>query len=94
MSRLLVFILIGIIIGMVLGYFIFAQIGDSYIPVRAFFSLNENPQTIEGALKSLGKSLEQTLLDVKTKRRNIIILGLAGGLAGAFFSVFSKRRKR
>ena len=95
MSRFLIFILIGIIIGCALGYLIFAQSGDGYIPVKTLISAgtNQDPETLSGAISALGDSIKEALLDLKTIRRNIIITALAGGLAGAFLSLLLKNRR-
>lgn len=94
MSRMFILIILGILAGLCIGYAIFAQAGDSYIPVKDLISIkgNTTPDTLQGVVQSLGKSLEEIILDLKTKRRNILISGLAGGLIGAFVAAFLQRR--
>ncbi|AHC16374.1 hypothetical protein [Salinispira pacifica] len=95
MSRLLLLIVIGLVAGLVVGYFIFAQIGGEYIPVKTIIALgaNEDPANLSEAIQSLGNSIQNIILDIETIRRNILISGLVGAIAGALLFGLARGRK-
>jgi len=95
MSKMIILILLFFIIGLSVGYAIFGQAGDSYIPIKNFvtFKGNHDTNTLKGVMQSLGNSIGETLLDMKTRRRNILITGLAGGLLGAVLYGFTQKKR-
>lgn len=95
MSRLLLLIVIGLTAGLVVGYLIFAQIGDEYIPVKTIIAFNadQDPENLSEAIRSLGKSIQNVILDIETIRRNILISGLVGAVGGALLFGLARGRK-
>jgi len=95
MTRMILLILLCFFIGLSLGYAIFAQAGGDYIPIKSLVSIerNESTDTLKGVMQSLGNSIEEALLDLKTRRRNILITGLSGGILGAVLFAFAQKSK-
>jgi len=95
MSRMILLIVLCFLIGLSIGYAIFAQAGGDYIPIKNLVSIesNQSTDTLKEAMKSLGDSIEEALLNMKTRRRNILISGLTGGILGALLYAFSQKNK-
>lgn len=89
-------ILLCFAIGLSVGYLIFAQSGGGYIPIKNFITVkgNQNTGTLKGAFQTLGNSIEEALLDMKTRRRNIMISGLTGALIGAVSYGYIQKKGR
>ena len=84
MKRTILLIIIVGFIGMAVGYFLFAKVGDGYIEVM---------RLIVPSQKFLDK-LGETLLGLEKIRRNILICGAGGAVVGLVLGVATGGRKR
>jgi hypothetical protein len=69
------------IIGLVVGYFLFGKVGNSYIGLKALIIPNES------LLSQLGNKLR----GVETIRQNILLSGSVGAVIGAVLGVVRSR---
>lgn len=88
-NTLVLAILFGII-GLVVGYFLFASLGNGYISLSVLFGVSNG---IGDTLRNIGTGLIKNLPEV---RRNIIISGLVGVVVGFVIGIGSRggRRRR
>ena len=76
------------IIGLVLGYFLFASLGNGHIPVSTLLGVSNGPLQ---DLRNIGTGLIANLPDI---RRNILLSGLVGVVAGVVIGVTTGGRGR
>ena len=69
------------ILGLIIGYFIFAKSGDSYIAIRHLISGGNN------IFEELGNQIR----GVEEIRRKIVLTGAGGLIIGIVFGVVRKR---
>lgn len=81
MKKLILFIIIFGIIGLVIGYLFFGKIAGDYINLKTIFSVSEN------ALQSFGRKISG-LEDIK---KNILISGGIGGIIGIIIFYLKKK---
>ncbi|MBL8992137.1 MAG: hypothetical protein JNM63_02275 [Spirochaetia bacterium] len=87
--RYLIFALVFAIVGLAVGYLIFARVHGAYVPVKnIFFPAGD-------FMGKVGQLFSTPLFaDVETIRKNILILGAAGGAVGLVVAGISGRRRR
>ncbi len=73
------------IIGLIVGYFIFAKSGASYLPIN---------EIIAGKAQNLGQGVGNLFkgVDIAQVRSNILYSGLAGAGLGLVIGILSRRR--
>jgi hypothetical protein len=77
------------IIGLIVGYFLFASLGNGrYMPLVWLFGATHG-----GFFARLGSDLRSAALDLPVVRRNILLSGLVGAIVG-FVVALSARRRR
>ena len=81
-GRIIVFIVVIGIIGLVVGYFIFGRVGGEYIQVR---------HVLEPAQNIL-EDLAESITGIQRARRNIWISGAVGAAIGLILGVSTRRR--
>lgn len=81
MKRTIIFILVFIVIGLVLGYFMFGRIAGEYVNIGAIFSNSDN------ALESFGRNIS----GLTEMKQNILISGGAGGVLGLILSLIGRK---
>lgn len=78
------------IVGVVVGYLIFANDGNGhYIPLGILLGMKAN--TFGGAVQGFFERLTNNLPEI---RQNIIISGVIGGAVGLVISIAGRRRRR
>lgn len=84
MKRLLVSLLIGAVVGLVGGYFLFGKSGvtGSYVPIDQLFSGAENTLI----------SLSRAVTGLDHIRNEILLSGLLGASLGVHVGSFGRRR--
>ena len=90
MRNTLVLAIIFGIIGLVVGYFLFASLGNGYMPLSTLFGVSNGfGDSLRNAVTGIIKNLPEV-------RRNIIISGLVGVVAGFVIGVGTRggRRRR
>lgn len=80
--KLLTFLVIFGVVGLIVGYFIFGQWNGSYIPVQEFIFKPKN------LLEQAG----QTITGVAKIRQNILIAGAVGAGFGLILGAVGRRR--
>lgn len=89
MRNVLVGALILGIIGLVVGYFLFASLGNGhYMPVAWLFGATKG-----GFFARLGSDLRSAALDLPVVRRNILLSGLVGVIVGFVLALAARRRR-
>jgi regulatory protein YycI of two-component signal transduction system YycFG len=81
MKRTAIFILVFIVIGLVLGYFMFGRIAGEYVSIGTIFSNSDN------ALESFGRNIS----GLTEMKQNILISGGAGGVLGLILSLIGRK---
>ena len=81
MKKILIYVILLGIIGLILGYLFFGKIGGDYVSVKAIFGASGN------ALESLGIKVSG-LAKIKQK---ILISGGVGALAGLVLAIVRKK---
>jgi len=81
MKRSILFVVIFLILGLVIGYLIFGRISGEYIGLSAIFSSSDN------VLESLGRSIS----GLKEIKQNILISGGVGAIVGLIISLIRKK---
>lgn len=81
MKRTVIFILVFIVIGLVLGYFMFGRIAGEYVSIGTIFGESDN------ALESLGRNIS----GLTEMKQNILITGGAGGVLGLILSLIGRK---
>lgn len=71
------------IIGLVVGYFLFAKFGNGYIPVARLL----------GASHGIFGRIENALLSVQIIRRDILLSGLVGVVVGLVIGLGTRLRR-
>lgn len=69
------------ILGLVVGYFLFGRVGNSYIGIKALISPSDS------LLAQLGNKLR----GIETIRQNILLAGGAGAAVGAVLGIVRSR---
>lgn len=77
------------VVGLVVGYFIFAKAGSSYLPIDEI--ITGKASGVGGAMQAIGFALTkgQTLAEV---RSNILYSGLAGAGLGLVIAILYRKR--
>lgn len=81
MKRTIIFILVFIVIGLVLGYFIFGRMAGEYVSIGTIFGESDN------ALESFGRNIS----GLTEMKQNILITGGAGGVLGLILSLIGRK---
>lgn len=81
MKRSIIFILVFLIIGVVLGYLVFGRIAGEYVSLDVIFSSSEN------VLESIGRNIS----GIEEMKQNILISGGAGGVLGLILSLIGRK---
>ncbi|MBN1769552.1 MAG: hypothetical protein JXR50_10115 [Prolixibacteraceae bacterium] len=81
MKKSILFILIFLVIGLVLGYLIFGRISGEYVNISAIFSQSEN------VLESIGRNIA----GLEQMRQNILISGGVGAVLGLILFLFRRK---
>lgn len=81
-GRIIIFIVVIGIIGLVVGYFIFGRIGGEYIQVKHVFEPAQN----------VLEDIAESLVGIQKARRNIWISGAVGAAIGLILGVSTRRR--
>ena len=81
MKRAIIFILVFIVVGLVLGYFIFGRMAGEYVSLGTIFSGSDN------ALESFGRNIS----GLSEMKQNILITGGAGGVLGLILSLIGRK---
>lgn len=81
--RVIGFLLLFVIIGLIVGYVIFGRVNDEYIDPVQIFAKHEGVA---------GWGMNK-LYGLEEKRKNILISGAVGGIVGLFLGVLTKKRK-
>lgn len=89
MRNVLVAALVLGVIGLIVGYFLFASVGNGhYMPLAWLFGATKG-----GFLSHLGSSLRSMALDLPVVRRNILLSGLVGVIVGFVIALAARRRR-
>jgi hypothetical protein len=83
-TRIIALLIIFAVIGLAVGYLIFARTGSGYISVQVLVSPSKN------VLDDLVKSVT----GIKQVRQNILILGAVGAGVGLALGVVTSRKRR
>ncbi len=87
--RYLIFALVFGIVGLVVGYLIFARVQGNYVPVQNIFFPSGD------FVRRLGQLFNTPLFaDVEAIRKNILIMGAAGSVLGLVVGYATGRRRR
>jgi len=81
MKRTVIFILVFIVIGLVLGYFMFGRMAGEYVSLGTIFGESDN------ALESFGRNIS----GLTEMKQNILISGGAGGVLGLILSLIGRK---
>jgi hypothetical protein len=81
-GRIVIFVVVIGLIGLVVGYFIFGRIGGEYIQVRHVFEPAQN----------VLEDIAESLAGIQKARRNIWISGAVGAAVGLIVAVAARRR--
>lgn len=84
MKRIILLLIIVGIIGLAVGYLIFARTGSGYVSVQVLFSPSKN------VLDELVKSVT----GIKQIRQNILICGAVGAGVGLLLGLVTSRARR
>ena len=82
--KVIVFLILFALLGLVVGYVIFAKVQDKYISPEHFFTKQEG---VRGYLSA-------KILNLEERRRNIFISGAVGAIVGLFFGVITAKKKK
>lgn len=85
-----IFGVVGAAAGLIIGYLIFARVGDSYVGLSMILGTGEG---VTGALNQLGGAV----VGAAAIRRSILVaglIGLAAGIVAAFATGRTSRRRR
>lgn len=87
--RYVIFAIVFALIGLAVGYLIFARVQGHYVPIKnIFFPAGD-------FMGKVGQLFTTPLFaDVETIRKNILILAAAGGAVGLVVAAISGRRRR
>lgn len=88
-NSLVLAIVLGIV-GLVAGYFLFASVGDGHIPLATLFGITN------GLGDRLRNALTGMVANLPEIRRNILLSGLVGVVAGLVIGISTRggRRRR
>jgi hypothetical protein len=81
-GRIIIFVIVIGIIGLVVGYFIFGRIGGEYIQVKHLFEPAQN----------ILEDIAESITGIQKARRNIWISGAVGAAIGLIVAVAARRR--
>ncbi|HKK81228.1 MAG TPA: hypothetical protein VJ909_03210 [Prolixibacteraceae bacterium] len=81
MKKTIIFILIFLVIGLVLGYLIFGRMSGEYVSLNAIFSQSEN------VLESIGRNIA----GLEQMRQNVLISGGVGAVLGLIISLIRRK---
>lgn len=81
MKKKIIYILLFAIIGLVLGYFIFARINGEYLSIQTIFNAAANP------IESFGRKIT----GLQSIKQNIFISGGVGAAVGLVLSLIKKK---
>jgi len=84
MKRIILLLIIVGIIGLAVGYLIFARTGSGYVSIQVLISPSKN------VLDDLVKSVT----GIKQMRRNILICGAVGAGVGLLLGLLTSRARR
>ncbi len=76
------------VIGLVVGYFLFAHVGDGYLPLDRLLGISNSFGD------RVANALTKMVVDIGVVRRNILISGLVGVVLGFVVSLSGRRRRR
>jgi len=81
MKKIIIFGIIFLLLGLLIGYFIFAKVGNSYVSVKNLLGLSKGP----------GRAVLNKVLGIKKIRTNILFSGLAGLAIGIGIGAIKKK---
>jgi hypothetical protein len=81
-GRIILFIIVIGLVGLVVGYFIFGRVGGEYIKVKQVFQPSKN----------LIEDIAESITGLKKARRNIWISGAVGAALGLIVGAMKRRR--
>jgi len=81
LKKTIIFILIFLVIGLVLGYLIFGRMSGEYVSLNAIFSQSEN------VLESIGRNIA----GLEQMRQNVLISGGVGAVLGLIISLIRRK---
>ena len=84
MKRIIALLIIGAVIGLAVGYLIFARTAGGYVSVQVLVSPSKN----------VLDDLVRSVTGIKKMRQNILICGAAGAGIGLMLGLLAARRRR
>jgi len=82
--KTVVFLILFALLGLIVGYVIFAKVQDKYISPEHFFTKQEGVRDYISA----------KILNLEQRRRNILISGAVGAIVGLFFGAITSKKKK
>ena len=95
LRNIVVLIIVLAIVGLVVGYFLFAKQGDGYIPVERLLGISRGT-ALERSITKIGQAIGDALtgVNVQQVRAKILYAGIAGAVIGLVIGVASYPRRR